>query len=158
MSAMSQYNFTDETRFEKKFLTQKLKQAIVQVDTNNYGSTDEVPVTESDVESAMQKVDIEGLIDEEKQKYTIQEYDGSGFGGLDDEELRDKNDITGDTAYIIQSQQGKTFFQPFVPYVGGKEPLTNKNWQDVADQHVEKKAREQVFGKVLAKLKNQIDY
>jgi hypothetical protein len=155
---MSQHNFTDDSKYEAPNLTEKLKQAIVRVDTNNYDDTGNVPVSQSDVESAMQKVDIQGLIDKEKQKYSIQEYDGTGLGNLNDEELRERNDITGDTAYILETSQGKTFFQPFVPFVGGKEPLTADNWQDVAGQHRDRKARQQAFGKVLAKLKDYVNY
>lgn len=152
------YDFIDEKRYEKQNLTEKLKQAIVRVDTNSYDSVENIPVTESDVEQAMTNVDIQALIDEEKQKFTVKEYDGNGLGELNDEELRERNDITGSTAYIIETSQGKTFFQPFVPYVGGKQPLNTDNWKSVADQHVERKARQQAFGKVLKELKDYISY
>jgi hypothetical protein len=155
---MTQYNFTDGSKYEAPNLTKKLKQAVVRVDTNDYDSVKNVPITQKDVESAMTKVDIQGLIDEEKQKYSIQEYDGNGLGDLNDEELKNRNDITGDTAYILETSEGKTFFQPFVPYVGGKEPLNSGNWRDVAKQHQDRKARQQAFGKILTELKNHVEY
>jgi len=36
--------------------------------------------------------------------------------------------------------------------------LTTDNWQDVAGQHRDRKARQQAFGKVLAELKNYVNY
>ncbi len=155
---MSQYNLTDDSKYEAPNLTEKLKQAIIRVNTTDYTNVENVPVTQSDVESAMTNVDIQGLIDEEKQKYTIQEYDGTGLGQLSDEKMRQRNDITGETAYLIEKENGKRFFQPFVPYVGGKQPLTEENWREVAEQHVERKARQHAFGKVLAELKNHVEY
>lgn len=155
---MTNHNLVDSSKYEASNLTEKLKQAIVRVNTNDYDSVENVPITQSEVESAMQNVDIQALIDEEKQKYSIEEYDGTGLGELNDEELRERNDITGDTAYILETSEGKTFFQPFVPYVCGKEPLNTDNWQDVAGQHRDRKARQHAFGKVLAELKDHVDY
>ena len=155
---MTNYDFVDEGLYSAENLTDKMKEAIVRVKSNSYTSLGDVPITQADVESAMQKVDIQGLIDNEKKKYTIREYDGGGLGELNDEELRERNDITGDTAYLLETDSGKTFFQPFVPYVGGKQPLNSDNWKGVAEEQVKREARQKAFGKVLADLKDYVDY
>lgn len=155
---MTEHNLIDENKYEAENLTEKLKRAIVRVDTNDYDSVEDLPFTKSDVESAIENVDIQETINKEKEEFTIEEYDGNGLGDLNDEKLRERNDITGDTAYLIETAEGKTFFQPFVPYVGGKQPLNTDNWETVADQHVEKKARQRAFGMVLAELKDYVDY
>jgi len=115
----------------------------------------DVPFTESDVEDALNNIDIQKLKDEERSKWSIEVYDGGSWRGASEEEMM--NRVTGEVGYIIDGEEPrKTYFQPFIPFVGGKKPLKSSNWKSVAEAHLDRlvlrKVAPVLAGKILEKV------
>ena len=145
---MNEYDFTTG-RFEKENLYQMT--AFKYRERNGLEEDEAVPFSKEDVATVFEGVDVQSLKDSERGKWSIELYDGGSWRGASEDEMMER--VTGDVGYIIDGEEPrKTYFQPFIPFVGGKKPIAEGDWMDVAEAHRERLVERKITGEVVQKI------